>query len=195
MQTLANLDWQKKKRQKTLFSPYILYSSFFSTQYFYDLSATSFPYLSRVQLPFKNSIFATIRRKYILFKLYQAHSLQKSKKRSLGYFVVAVGDVRISQGRFQLPLKKLPSFLNQNSLRLLVFQNFHLTFHLQSVFQSVGVFLTTSVHTYTHTSSRHISRLVRVHFSGPKPAIQIPQVEIGFINMSMSAISYLNPPG
>lgn len=194
MQTLANLDWQKKKDRKhcSHLISYIPLSS--QPSIFMIFQPPPFHIFPKSLVALQKFHFR-IRRKYILFKLYQAHSLQKSKKRSLGYFVVAVGDVRISQGRFQLPLKKLPSFLNQNSLRLLVFQNFHLTFHLQSVLQSVGVFLTTSVHTYTHTSSRHISRLVRVHFSGPKPAIQIPQVEIGFINMSMSAISYLNPPG
>lgn len=95
MQTLANLDWQKKKDRKhcSHLISYIPLSS--QPSIFMIFQPPPFHIFPKSLVALQKFHFR-IRRKYILFKLYQAHSLQKSKKRSLGYFVVAVGDVRIS---------------------------------------------------------------------------------------------------
>ena len=103
------------------------------------------------------------------------------------------------RGDFSYFLEKY-YFLNPKLTQAPGLQKFPFIFHLQSVLQSVGTSPKTpkaarmNTHTQTHTHT-HPTPLSggKSAFYRPKSAVQIQQVEIGFINMSMTAIFYLNP--
>lgn len=150
-------------------------------------------------MPFKNAVFPSNKRKNTQY-CYCINPLPLHKTRKWSFVVVVGGGVRISKGGFSYLLEKY-FFFNPKLTRAPCLPKFLFIFHVQWVLQLVSTSPTTpktghafaSGHTNFFSFNPYFFGVVRVHFISSKSAFQIPQVEIGFINMRMTAISYLNP--